>query len=148
MKDIFNPADNAEFIARIGKLTPSSQALWGKMNVSQMLAHCQLIVKVALGELQLKRGLMGILFGRMAKKKLINERPFEPNLPTFTEARITGEKEFESEKEALKGLIKRFVEGPDVLIKTPHPFFGPLTTDEWSILQTKHLDHHLRQFGV
>jgi Protein of unknown function (DUF1569) len=30
----------------------------------------------------------------------------------------------------------------------PHPFFGELTPEEWDILQSKHLDHHLRQFGV
>jgi len=28
-----------------------------------------------------------------------------------------------------------------------HPFFGPLTNEEWNALQWKHLSHHLRQFG-
>jgi hypothetical protein len=30
----------------------------------------------------------------------------------------------------------------------PHPKFGPLTAQEWGKLGYKHLDHHLRQFGV
>ena len=30
----------------------------------------------------------------------------------------------------------------------PHPFFGALTPAEWSRGMYKHLDHHLRQFGV
>jgi len=63
MQSIFNATDNAEFIERINKLTPSSPALWGKMNVSQMLVHCQVIIQVALGELRLKRNLLGFLFG-------------------------------------------------------------------------------------
>jgi hypothetical protein len=29
-----------------------------------------------------------------------------------------------------------------------HPFFGRLSGDEWGRLIYKHLDHHLRQFGV
>lgn len=27
-------------------------------------------------------------------------------------------------------------------------FFGNLTPEEWAIVQWKHFDHHLRQFGV
>ena len=29
-----------------------------------------------------------------------------------------------------------------------HPFFGPLKPEQWAILMYKHVDHHLRQFGV
>ncbi len=148
MKSIFNSSDNEEFIARINKLTPTSQAIWGKMNVSQMLAHCQVIIKVALGELQLKRGLMGVLFGKIAKKQLLNDLPLKHNVPTFKQARIANEKGFEAEKAGLIELVKRFAEGPEIINKAPHPFFGPLTIDEWDTLQVKHLDHHLSQFGV
>ncbi len=148
MKSIFNAKDNAEFIQRIDKLSPASQALWGKMNVSQMLTHCQAPIKIAVNELELKRSLMGILFGRIARKQLTGSQPFKRNLPTFKEAKITGERDFNTEKRALTELINRFVAGPGIVTKKPHPFFGPLTIDEWDILQVKHLDHHLRQFGV
>ncbi len=30
----------------------------------------------------------------------------------------------------------------------PHPAFGPFTKEQWGQLQYKHLDHHLKQFGV
>ena len=107
MKSVFNEADNAEFIGRINKLTPASQAIWGKMNVSQMLAHCQVIIKVALGELQLKRGLMGVLFGNMAKKQILNDQPLKHSMPTFKQAKIVSEKGFEAEKAGLIELIKK-----------------------------------------
>jgi hypothetical protein len=29
-----------------------------------------------------------------------------------------------------------------------HPFFGQMSRTEWGRLTWKHLDHHLRQFGV
>ncbi|WP_235527387.1 hypothetical protein [Pedobacter sp. Leaf41] len=40
MKNIFQPAVNKEVIEIINKLSPNTSQLWGKMNVSQMLAHC------------------------------------------------------------------------------------------------------------
>jgi hypothetical protein len=148
MESIFNVDDSTRFVGRINQLTPSSQALWGKMNVSQMLAHCQVPLRIALAELHIKGGLAGFLFGRIAKKKLVSDQPFKRNLPTFREAKITGVKDFETEKRGLIELIKRFDGGPGILTKEPHGFFGPLTTEEWDKLQVKHLDHHLRQFGV
>jgi transposase InsO family protein len=46
-------------------------------------------------------------------------------------------------------VIDRFVAaGPKSCTTHPHSFFGPLTPEEWAILMYKHLDHHLRQFGV
>jgi hypothetical protein len=148
MDSIFNPATTESFIARINKLTPLTPALWGKMNVAQMLAHCQVPIQVAVGDIITKGGLIALLFGRMAKKKLVNDQPFERNLPTMKEAKIADVRDFEKEKAELIVLVKKFENGPLVLINGPHPFFGPLTVDEWSTLQTKHLDHHLRQFGV
>jgi len=148
MKSIFDPATSNEFIDRLNQLTPSTRALWGKMNVSQMLSHCQVLLKMSLNELDAKRGLMAFLFGRMAKKKALSDQPFKHNLPTLGEAKITGVKDFDAEKQGLIQLIKRFEAGPAVLTSRQHAFFGPMTVEEWDKLQVKHLDHHLRQFGV
>ena len=148
MESIFDAAVRTQLIDRINKLTPATPALWGKMNVSQMLAHCQVPLELALDDLQIKRGLVGILFGRIARKQILSDQPFKRNLPTFKEAKINSEKDFNESKQGLIGLIKRFEAGPDVLTKKPHGFFGELTPDEWDQLQVKHLDHHLQQFGV
>jgi hypothetical protein len=29
-----------------------------------------------------------------------------------------------------------------------HPFFGKMSAKEWALIGHKHIDHHLRQFGV
>jgi hypothetical protein len=29
-----------------------------------------------------------------------------------------------------------------------HPFFGKMSAKEWGLIAHKHMDHHLRQFGV
>ncbi len=49
MKRLFDPEENNLIKERINKLTPDSRPLWGKMNVSQMLAHLQAPMSVAFG---------------------------------------------------------------------------------------------------
>jgi hypothetical protein len=41
MKNLFYPSTAADILSRFEKLQPDSKALWGKMTVSQMLAHIQ-----------------------------------------------------------------------------------------------------------
>jgi hypothetical protein len=149
MKSLFNASDNEAIIKRIHQLSGNTPALWGKMNATQMLAHLSQPMKVSFGELRLKRGLMGILFGSIAKKQMVNELPFKKGLPTDKNFIIKNTGNFEEEKRKVISLVKRFAqEGPSGLSQQPHPFFGKLTSAEWDMLSWKHLDHHLRQFGV
>lgn len=153
MEDLFDATDNATMLARLDALTPAAKANWGKMNVAQMLVHSQVALEVALGQRALKKSLVGVvlgaLFGTSAKKKLMQPVPFGRNLPTHPDFKITGARDFATERAKLRALIERFAKvGPSGLTKGPHPFFGPMTTREWSTLQWKHLDHHFRQFGV
>ncbi len=74
MKSLFNKADNQEIINRINTLTATSQAQWGKMNVGQMLTHCQEPLRVAYGDFKLKRSFIAILLDfiiRSVKNSLI-----------------------------------------------------------------------------
>jgi hypothetical protein len=149
MDSVFDPAANAAIIARVQKLNFDSKPLWGKMTVAQMVTHAQQPMKVALGELNLKRGLIGILLGGWAKKKLLAPEPWKPGMRTADEFVVDWAPEFEAEKQNLMDLFQEFVKrGPEGITKEPHPFFGKLTLQEWDQLQMKHMDHHLRQFGV
>ena len=148
MKDIFDPAEAAALKQRIETLLPTSQALWGKMNVAQMLSHLQAPIEVALGEKKLKKSLAGWLFGRMARKTLLNEKPFGKSLPTDSSYIRKGTHDFNTEQQRLLVLItKLVVAGKDGLTRDPHPFFGKMTPEQWSWSLHKHIDHHLRQFG-
>lgn len=103
----------------------------------------------AFGELKFKRGLIALFFGKMAKKVLTNEIHFKHNLPTDKAFIIVEQRKFEEEKLRLIEHVKRFSnDGSKGLTQEPHPFFGKLTSEEWDILQWKHMDHHLRQFGA
>ncbi len=149
MPSIYNVQDAEAFISRINSLTPITQHIWGNMTVSQMLAHIQQPILVAIGETKPKRPLIGILFGRIAKKKLVNEKPFKQGLPTAPIFKISNERNFDVEKNKAIELIKSInLSGPNGITKEKHPFFGRLNPEEWDLLTVKHLDHHLRQFGV
>lgn len=149
MKSLFNPSDNKEIIERLNRLTPDAKSVWGKMNVSQMLAHAQAPLRVAFGELKLKRTLTGFLFGPIAKRKLSTEVPWQRNMPTDKNFVVGEQRNFEEEKKKLASLVQRFaLSGPGGIVSDTHPFFGKLSVNEWDRLMWNHLDHHLRQFGA
>ena len=149
-KSLFNPADRAEINARLSALEVQAKPQWGEMNAGEMATHCHYPLEVAIGEKTLKRGLMGMLFGKMIKRQLLQNKPLPKNSPTVAAWRTAGSgKDFEAGRKRLSQLIEQFgSENPDTLAARPHPVFGPMTAEEWGVLNYKHLDHHLRQFGV
>ena len=149
MNSIFDPAGNSELVKRIEQLSPITLSQWGKMTVSQMLLHCQQPINVSNGTLQLKASWMSFLFGKAAKKKLSNPQPFARDLPTVKEFQITHEPDFDEAKKGLIALVQDFaIHGHAAIKNTKHPFFGEMTMEEWDMLNWKHLDHHLKQFGA
>lgn len=149
MNNLFNPADVANILARIEKLTPNSQRQWGKMNVSQMLAHCSVSLETAMGRNFPKRVFMGWILGRFMKPGIVSEKPMPKNSPTDKSYIITDSRDFEKEKAKVIELIKTFAEGGPAKCTThPQAFFGKMTPQEYAIMQWKHFDHHFRQFGV
>ncbi|WP_462249870.1 DUF1569 domain-containing protein [Ferruginibacter sp.] len=146
VKNLFDASTKQDIINRINKLTPQSPAQWGKMNVAQMLAHCQMPLGVATGKHKLKSNFLLSLLGPFFKNKLFNEEPFKRNLPTDKSFIIVNPQEFEKEKQNLIDMINSFSAAS--MSGEKHPFFGRLTNEEWSKGTWKHLDHHLIQFGV
>lgn len=147
VKNLFDPAVRQEIIERINKLTPGTKQLWGKMNVSQMLAHIQMPIRIAYGIHQPKGSFLLRLIGPLFKSKLWDEKPYKQGLPTDPTFVMTGsEKEFEKEKSAVLELLNNFTN--ENVIGEHHPVFGKLTKENWSKATWKHLDHHLKQFGV
>ena len=111
-----------------------------------MMAHLSAQIKVALGDEKMVSNVFGKLFGKMIKKKILDEKPYSRNLPTSSQYLITISPVFNEAKTDLINLINRFE--AHSLSKDTHPMFGPMTVDEWGISTWKHIDHHLNQFGV
>jgi hypothetical protein len=150
MKDLFDPQVTAELIARINQLKPESPALWGKMSVDQMLAHCCVAYDMAFTNKYPKPNpIMRFLLKTFVKKGVVNEVPYKKNIPTAPAFVIADRKNFEEEKNRLIHYLEKTValgrshfEGKESLS------FGPMTAQEWNNLFYKHLNHHLNQFGV
>lgn len=150
MKNLFEAARVEEVKQRIAQMRPDSKRQWGKMSPAQALEHCSRGMEMALGDKNLPRMLVGSILGWIVKPKVIgNDEPLRRNSPTMNELIVQDEPELGMERTRLCGLIDRFAAaGPAGCTTHPHSFFGRLTPEEWSILMYKHLDHHLRQFGV
>ena len=150
MKNLFEAARVEEVKERILRLRPDSERLWGRMSAAQAVAHCSAGVELALGDRLPPQMLLGRILGRMLKPKVLgNDEPMRRNSPTVKGLVVQDERDLGKEQERLRGLIDRFAAGgPTGCTKHPHSFFGRLTPEEWAILMYKHLDHHLRQFGV
>jgi hypothetical protein len=151
MKNLFDAAVANQVKTRLGQLEPQSERRWGKMTAAQMLAHCSVSMQWAVGEVVPEKGALPVrLMGRLVKPMVFrNEDPLRKNSPTATSLRVAGDPDFGKERQRLSQLIDKFAAGGATgCTKNPHSFFGNMTPEEWSILMYKHLDHHLRQFGV
>ncbi len=150
MKNIFNKTDAAEIINRINNLKADSQNLWGKMGVAQMLAHCNVSYELVYENKHPKpNGFMKFILKTFVKKKVVSEEPYKHNNPTAPAFIIKDDKDFNAEKTRLINYINKTCELGEAYFdnKESHSF-GPLTKTEWNNMFSKHLDHHLRQFGV
>jgi hypothetical protein len=151
MKTLFDTPAVNEVKQRLTRLQPDSHPQWGKMNAAQAVAHCSGSLQWAVGDQVPQPGpLLGRILGKLIKPLVIgNDDPIRRNSPTAKELLVREEKDLETERLRLCGLIDRFAAGgPKGCTRHPHSFFGRLSPEEWANLMYKHLDHHLRQFGV
>ena len=150
MTNLYDAVVLEEVKARIARLRPDSERLWGKMTPAQALAHCSASMEDAVGLRFPPRRFIGRILGPIVKKSIIyDEKPMRPNSPSAKELLVADERDFDLERKRLYGLIDRFVNGgPDRCTKHPHSFLGRLTPLEWAAMMYQHLAHHLRQFGV
>lgn len=147
---IFEPKTTEDLVTRINQLTPAITPLWGKMNVSQMLAHCCVSYDQIFGDQSGRPPLlMRKLLSLLIKKKLVDESPYPKNGRTAPAFIISDERDFETEKSRLVNYISRVEKlGASHFSDRESFSMGKLTTQEWNNLLYKHLNHHLSQFGV
>jgi hypothetical protein len=89
------------------------------------------------------------LIGSLVKPIYTNEKPLSRNSPTDKKLLVSEQRDFLREQEQLRLKVRQFCEGGEAkCTRHPHPFFGTLTPEDWSRGMYKHMDHHLRQFGV
>lgn len=150
MKSLFDSDTHQEVLKRIDMLNESKLPLWGSMGIAETLNHCQRPLKVANGQMVLteKPHLVKRLVFVLFKPQMYNDKPWKHNLPTVKEFKVVEVNEFLDEKQGLIVCVNEFQKKALNLHWPKHPFFGNFTTEQWGKMQYKHIDHHLRQFGV
>lgn len=145
MKTVLDKATREELIRRIEMLNTDSVPRWGKMSVYQMVKHCSQWEEMALGRKKYKRMFMGYLFGKIALKDMLKDEPIKHNLPTVPAFKITDSGDMIAEKANWISLLREYDNSSVEMIL--HPFFGKMTPLQIGLLDYKHADHHLKQFG-
>lgn len=151
MKNLLNAADREALIARLQSLTPDKPRKWGTMDAAQVVPHLTDPLRVAIGD-RAAQPMKSMFSNPLVSALAVWWMPWPKGAPTAEEfiqgKRGTSPTEFERDKQALLLTIHRFANHPEDLPLHPSPVFGTLSRRAWGRLMWRHLDHHLRQFGV
>ena len=150
MKNIFTEEISNEIIARINTLTSETQPVWGKMNVAQMLAHCNVTYETVYTDKHPKPNfILKFILKSFVKKYVVTELPYKKSSQTAPYFIIADQRDFEAEKKKLIDFIVKTQQlGENAFEGKESVSFGSLSKNEWNNLFYKHLDHHLSQFGA
>lgn len=150
LPNVFEQETVLQLIARLNQLTMQSQPKWGKMNVAQMLAHCNVTYEYIFESKYAKPNfLMRWVLKKFVKPIVVNEVPYKQNGPTGKDFLVSAQQDFENEKQRLISFVHKTKDlGSSHFEGLESHSFGKLTAIEWNNMMYKHLDHHLRQFGV
>jgi hypothetical protein len=148
--DLFDRAALDAALKRIDALSPTSQPQWGKMGAATMLAHLNVAYEMLYESKHARpNALMRWVLRTFVKEKVVGLAPFPKNSPTAPQFRIADTRDFATEKQRLQTFMQRmYDEGRPRFEGRESASFGALTSDQWNVMFSKHLDHHLRQFGV
>lgn len=132
---------------RLRRVTPDAKPQWGSLDAPRMMGHLYDSLAAGLGGLDVpRRG--PAAFRHFPLKHLaiyVVPMPKNAKAPRELLARTPGN--FEEERRHLLEGMERMAampEGPG----PEHFLLGALSYDQWSRLNWKHIDHHLRQFGA
>jgi hypothetical protein len=147
MKSLWQHDARLEILARIDRVTPDAKPLWGNMSAGRMLRHLSQSMSMASGELPTESKKLPIRYFPL-KQLIIYVFPFPKGAPTAPELLMGDDSSVDAARDDLHKAIDSFAARRDAASWPEHPAFGKLSVRAWGALTYKHMDHHLRQFGV
>jgi oxepin-CoA hydrolase/3-oxo-5,6-dehydrosuberyl-CoA semialdehyde dehydrogenase len=138
---------------RIEKLEASTPARFGIMTAQHMIEHLIITLKLSYGRIQIPE--FEPTEKQLSQKQVLlytdTEVPKGVKAPGLPDTLM--ELKFPSIESAKSALLKSLEEYHNTFdekkdLKTTHPRFGKLTFDEWERFHSKHIAHHLEQFGL
>lgn len=150
LPNYFSKEVSEKLIQRINSLHPSTAPVWGTMQVSQMLAHCNVTYDMLFTDKYPEPNFfVKALLKLFVKPTVVGHKPYKKLSQTAPAFLIKDERDFENEKHKLLANISKTVDlGESHFEGKASNSFGNLSSKEWNNLFYKHLDHHLSQFGA
>jgi hypothetical protein len=147
MPSLFDPQVRSAILDRVSRLTPERRPVWGRFTAPEMVCHVSAGLRQSLGELD--AGPPSGPFTRFPLNWLvIHVLPWPKGKGKSPREFLVAPSTWPADVSRLRDLIERFsARGPGA----PWPAsraFGRISGSSWGVLEYKHLDHHLRQFGV
>lgn len=148
MQTIWDRAVRQDILTRFGRLTPDGKPGWGKMSAGQMMRHCTVALDMFTGAAKVAPK-PGPLRNSLLRYLIIHVMPWPNGAPTapeliMPEYRGNWENDLRALSRSLEEIAAR---GPSGSFEE-HPAFGRLSGKSMGVLVWRHLDHHLRQFGL
>ena len=146
-KSMSNASARRELLERLERLTPQATPMWGRMNASQMLAHLTNWMLMASGEIVTAPKKRMLRYPPI-KQFVVYWLPWPKGVPTAPELISRTPSEWNAERAAVRQSVESFEQ---LYLKgtfPEHPAFGWMTPRAWGVLGYRHMDHHLRQFGI
>jgi hypothetical protein len=147
MHSVWNESDRRGLLQRMRKMTPPRAPLWGTMNAEQMVEHVTAHLKLALGDIESRPRSSWISRWPM-RPLLIYWLPWPKGAPTAPELRQFTATDWDESRRRFKRTFDLVAERGPRGSFAPHPLFGNLSPRAWGVLMYRHIDHHLRQFGL
>jgi len=149
MSTLADPNIQSQCRERIARLEPHTPRRWGKMTAHQMVCHLNDSFRVGTGEKYASPATS--FFQRTVIKwaalhTSVKWPQGSPTRPEVEQGRGgTPPSDWERDRAELQALVLSF---PRQETFGSHPLFGEMNANDWLIWGYRHLDHHLRQFGV
>jgi len=143
---LHDPSVRSSIEQRLASLKHDARARWGRMSVDQMLWHVNQAMGVPLGETTVDPARPPL--PKSIIKFMVLRMPWVKGAPTNPAFVPKRQYDFEAERARCRLLIGKLTTRPIDGQWPLHPIFGPMSGRDVSQLQAKHLDHHLKQFGV
>ncbi len=148
MPSLFDPNNRASILERISRLSPDRTPLWGRFTAPEMVCHVSCSLRHSLGELEAAPA-SGPLSHAPLNWLVIHVVPWPKGKgkspPEFLATRPTT---WQADIGRLRDLVRRFADRGPAAPWPPSAVFGRISGRSWGVMEHKHLDHHLRQFGV
>ena len=151
MKSIFTPSTLQELRTRLAAMTPHSRRRWGRMSAQQAVCHLSDWFRGLLGDRPIPGKDPGPGVRVLRFLAFSTPLPWPRGFPTAPmqdqEKGGTPPAEFTADVAELDTLMVRFAETGGVGL-LPHNRWGNLSPGMWGRYGYRHVNHHLRQFGL